>query len=252
MSINKKDSTPIYIQLAEKIKDEIYRGIIKPGESIGSQRMLEERFGVSTVTVRQAIQLLNDEGLVVTNHGKGTFVKSTNKLKQNLVHLQSFFEVMQEQGVNATTEIKKIKVLSDIDLKEHGLPANFDNTCFYIERLHLVDQKPVAIAIIYVPAFIGEKATIKDLEKHSLYWLMEKKLDIILGEAEQTIEACPAEGIVETHLNVDTNTPLLKAERISYSIDNIPVEKTEFYYHYSAYSFRIQLNRASQISMWPK
>lgn len=242
---------PMYLQLAETIKDEIYRGLIKPGETIGSQRMLEERFGVSTVTVRRAIQLLKDEDLVITNHGKGTYVKPANKLEQNLVHLQSFSEIMLEQGVQSQTQIKKVKTLPAVSLIEHGLPPDFEERCLYIERLHLVDHKPVALAIIYLPAFIGEKITIEDLEKHSIYWLVEKKLGMVLGKAEQTIEACPAKGIVAKLLQVDENTPLLKAKRISFSEDHIPVEKIEFYYHHSAYSFRVQLTRADQMTMWP-
>lgn len=253
MPVNKEHPMPMYIQLAETIKDEIYRGKIKPGETIGSQRMLEERFGVSTVTVRRAIQLLKDEELVVTNHGKGTYVKpANNKLQQNLVHLQSFSEIMMEQGVQSQTQIKKVKKLPSISSEENGLPPDFDESCLYIERLHLVDHKPVALAIIYLPAFIGEKITIEDLENHSIYWLLESKLDIVLGEAEQTIEACPAVGPIAELLQVDENTPLLKAERISFSEDRKPVEKIEFYYHHSAYSFRIQLTRADQMTMWPE
>lgn len=241
----------MYRQLADTLKDEIYSGQIQPGETIGSQRQLEERFNVSTVTVRRAIQLLKDEGLVITNHGKGTYVKPTNKLEQHLVHLQSFSEVLEEQGVHSQTHIIKAEMLPMEDLEEHDLPPDFGSVSFYIERLHLVDDQPVALALIYLPAFIGEQLTIEELKAHSVYELIEKKLGMTLGKAEQTIEACPAMDEVAALLQVKENTPLLRAERLSFSEDNIPVEKIEFYYHHSVYSFRIKLTRADQMTMWP-
>ncbi|MEN1969849.1 GntR family transcriptional regulator [Lentibacillus sp. N15] len=251
MSMNKESSMPLYIQLAETIKEEIHQGIIKAGETIGSQRTLEKRFDVSTVTVRRAIQLLKNEELVITNHGKGTFAKPTNKVEQNLVHLQSFSEIMQEQGLESATQIKKMKIQPVVNLKENILPLEFGERYLHIERVHLVDQKPIALAVIYVPAYIGEKITIEDLKNHSIYWLLENKFKIVIGKAEQTIEACPANSLVAELLNADENTPLLKAERISFSTEDLPVEKIEFYYLHSAYSFRIFLNRADQMSMWP-
>lgn len=239
----------MYVQVADKIRNEIKLGIIKPGETIGSQKTLEERFDVSTVTVRQAIQLLKKEELVITNHGKGTFVKPT-KVEQNLIHLQSFSEIMKEQGVQSTTQIKKMKLYPIDQTEENKLPLEFGERYLYIERIHLVDGKPIALAVIYIPGYIGENLTIQDLENHSIYWLLENKFNTIIGKAEQIIGACPAKDNLVKLLEVDEDTPLLKAERLSYS-DDVPIEKIEFYYLHTAYSFRILLNRANQISMWP-
>src|SRR5699024_2817304 len=104
----------------------------------------------STVTVRQAIQLLKKEELVITNHGKGTFVKPT-KVEQNLIHLQSFSEIMKEQGVQSTTQIKKMKLYPTDQAKENKLPLEFGDGYIYIERIHLVEGKPIRLVVIYIP-----------------------------------------------------------------------------------------------------
>src|SRR5699024_4178358 len=203
----------LYIQIAEKLRQEILAGEIKPGKRIGSQRELEERFKVSKITVRKAIEVLEKEGLVITSHGKGTYVKQ-EKVEQTLDELQSLSDVIKKSGFNPQVKINEMKKVNKIKVLDiHGeLPLKQSvryNEYLYIERLHIVEESPIALAKAYIPLEFGIEFTQTELEQFTIYELLEKKFDIMLGEAVQSIEAFPANAKLGELLNVPEGSPLL-------------------------------------------
>src|SRR5690625_4342307 len=104
MVVKRDNLIPMYVQIANILKQEIQNGEIGPGEKLGTQTELEARFGVSKITIRQAIQQLYEQDLVITKRGKGTFVKP-NKVEQELIKLQSLSEVIEESGYSHSVEI---------------------------------------------------------------------------------------------------------------------------------------------------
>lgn len=250
MTVSRDNPIALYLQIANILKQEILRKVIKPGEKIGSQRELEERFNVSKITIRKAIELLEKEGLVITSQGKGTFVKP-EKVEQKLDQLQSLSDIIKSSGYSPQVKIKRLEMVSTPTSFEQGEIEEIDSHCLYIERLHTVENLPIAFAQIYIPYNLGEKLTKSELENHTIYELFEQKLGITLGEAIQTIEACPANVALGKELDVGEGSSLLKAERLTYSSEYKLIEKITFYYRFDEYAFKIKLNRANQIPMWP-
>jgi GntR family transcriptional regulator len=244
LKLSKNELIPLYIQIAEIIKNKITNKQLKPGQSIGSQRQLEKEFSVSTVTVRQAINLLEKEGLVVTKHGKGTYVKPV-KFNENLINLQSLSEVMTEKGLKPMVSVIKISKVVTPSNSQAGYWERFGSECLYIERLHSVNNKPIAFAQIYLPYSIGKSLTKEELEERTVYDLIENKLCIKLGEAEQLIEACPADKKLAEFLKVNQGYPLLRAERVSFDFKGLPLEHIVFFYKHDEYSFKIKLKRVT-------
>lgn len=76
MPLNPDDSRPPYLQIAEELRGQISRGALAPGAQLPSTNELVERYGVARGTVRSALRVLADEGLVVARHGSGVFVRS--------------------------------------------------------------------------------------------------------------------------------------------------------------------------------
>jgi DNA-binding GntR family transcriptional regulator len=70
------DPTPLYVQLADILRDMIEAGELQPGAALPSESYLQEEHGVARGTVRMAIGILRAEGLVVTLAGRGTFVRT--------------------------------------------------------------------------------------------------------------------------------------------------------------------------------
>lgn len=250
LTVSRDNPIALYLQIANKLKEEILSKKIKPGEKIGSQRELEARFHVSKITIRKAIELLEKEGLVLTSQGKGTFVKP-EKVEQTLDQLQSLSDIIKNSGYTPQVKIKKLEMVSTPTSFKQDENNDIDPYCLYIERLHTVEELPIAFAQVYIPYDLGEKLTKNELENHTIYELLEQKLGITLGEAIQSIEACPASEALGKVLDVPEGSPLLKAERLTYSSKDKLIEKITFYYRFDEYAFKIKLSRASQIPMWP-
>lgn len=243
MKLSKNEFIPLYIQIAEIFINEIKNKQLMPGQSIGSQRDLENRFNVSTVTVRKAIRLLEKEGWVVTKHGKGTYVKPV-KFNENLINLQSLSQVMTASGFKPMVSVLKISKITTPSNYQLNYLDNFGPECFYVERLHSVNNKPIAFAQIYLPSSIGKNLNNEEIEDRTIYDLIENKLNIKLGEAEQLIEACPADKKIAELLKVSQGYPLLKAERVSFDVNGLPIEYIVFFYKYDEYSFKIRLKKS--------
>lgn len=75
MVIDEWNREPVYRQVAAHLRGQIERGELRPAQRLPGERALEEEYGVSFGTIRHAIKVLRDEGLVVTYHGRGTFVR---------------------------------------------------------------------------------------------------------------------------------------------------------------------------------
>ncbi|MBE4741972.1 GntR family transcriptional regulator [Streptomyces caniscabiei] len=71
---SKQDRRPPYQHAADELRRDILQGRIKPGEQMPAIRELQERFGVANMTMRSALNVLRDEGLIYTIHGRGSFV----------------------------------------------------------------------------------------------------------------------------------------------------------------------------------
>ncbi|MFD1415137.1 GntR family transcriptional regulator [Oceanobacillus jeddahense] len=249
MPVSKKKPVAFYQQVAETLKEDILSGKFVSGERIGSQKELEDRFGVSKITIRKAIELLEEENLVVTIHGKGTFVKQ-EKVEQTLDDLRSLTDIIKLSGYNPEVKvIKKETKLTSPTFSKNDDGNNIET--LYIERVHIIEGEPIALAQAYIPTKFGEKLTKKDLENNTIYQLLKDKCNVHLKNAEQSIEAYPANEELSKILEVPTGSPLLKAERLVYSTNDELVEKIIFYYRFDSFAFKVKLDNLSITPMWP-
>lgn len=248
MTVSKDKPLAFYLQVANKIKKDILTGAFKSGKSIGSQQELCDQFGVSRITIRKAIEILEKENLVTTIHGKGTFVKP-DKVEQHLDELKSLTDIIKTHGYNP--KVKVIKKENRKTSQSFSDSATDDLDCLYIERIHSLEDEVVALAQAYIPNRFGSQISKDELESKTIYELLENKFNIKLGEADQSIEACPANKELSKILNVNVGTPLLKAKRLVFSTDKELIEKIIFYYRYDAFAFKVKLNSISITPMWP-
>ncbi|MGE5653706.1 MAG: GntR family transcriptional regulator [Bacillota bacterium] len=242
-SVRRDDATPMYLQIATEIRSAIESREVAEGASLGSQMELAERYGVSRITIRQAVELLVKDGLVTTRQGKGTYVRSTS-VSQELGDLVSLSEVLEARGTGHCVQVCEMRwVFPSASVAEFfGLGS--DEPVLLIKRLHLHNDRPMALAVVYLPPWIGGGFSQGDLESRSLYVLLEERLGIQVGQGRQQIRAVAAEGDVAKLLQVGQGSPLLWAERRTYSTQNQPVEHITFYYLAEAYQFSVYLKRA--------
>lgn len=94
----------LYQQLADSLRDKIYEGKYTFGDKLPSERALAETFGISHLTVRKALAVLEEEGLLLRLQGKGTFVRA-QKYSVDVQHLDGFTSMLRQQAGAVTRKI---------------------------------------------------------------------------------------------------------------------------------------------------
>lgn len=244
MKIDRNDHLPLYIQLKNIIADKIKSEELEAGDIIPSEKELQKQFGVSRITVRQAIKELENEGLVKKKQGKGTFV-SFPKLSHELPNLTSFTEDIKSKGLNPESEIISIEKIIDQDVAEK-LETNPNTVFLNIKRLRLINGEAVGIHNCYLDTnILDEKAVneIKDMDnENSLYDIIEK-YNINISHADETLEGGISDPYVSKLLGIKKDFPLLILERITFTEKNEAFEFVKMHYRADKYKYSIRLNR---------
>lgn len=237
MELDYKNPVPLHIQLKLILENKIFEGEYK--EKIPSEREIMELYSVSRSTVRESINQLVREGILEKKHGKGTFI-SLKPIQDWLGTLKSTTETIQEMGMKPGAKLinhgiiksnKTIKALCGFDFS------------YFIKRIRYADDLPIAIENQYYPVDIGEKLAKHDIDKATLYDLLENELEIKLGDAEQIITSGHFHDEDANYLEVSPSSCALIIERVLYDNDGEVVEYQEGFYRADMYSFSINLSR---------
>ena len=132
------NKVPLYCKLAESIEEKINEGIWKQGSRIPSERELSMMYGMSRITVRNAIDELARQGKLEKVQGKGTFVLSKSII-QNLGNVYSFSREMEKQGKISSTKLLSRELLKADRKLADRLGINEGERIIYIERLRCAD-----------------------------------------------------------------------------------------------------------------
>ncbi|QQZ09987.1 GntR family transcriptional regulator [Heyndrickxia vini] len=233
--INKESPIPIYYQIQEHIRENINQQKWVKGEAIPSERILTEQFGVSRMTIRQAVQGLVDEGILMRKRGSGTFV-SNEKVEQPLKEITSFTKLMEQRGMKASSKITVFSIRKPNDGEAEKLQINLDADVYHIERIRLGDDIPIAIETSIVPCSIAEGLKEEDIQ-HSLYEFIEVKKGYQLGDAKQSIEAIGATERISKLLDIPVDSPILQIERVANLRSGTPLEYVRSQYAGSRFKF---------------
>jgi GntR family transcriptional regulator len=141
------DRQPKYLRIYAALRDRITSGRWPAGSPLPSQRELAGEFSVSIMTLRQALQLLADDGLIDTRHGSGTYVAS--RYAYGLGHLRSFAADLAAQGAEVTTRLLAADVVAPAEpvAARLGGPA----TVLALRRLRFVGGRPLIVQVSYLP-----------------------------------------------------------------------------------------------------
>jgi GntR family transcriptional regulator len=216
----------IYYRIQREIAGSIAAGQYPPGSRIPSETALAQRFGVTRMTVRQAVDGLINDGLVMRRHGSGTYVLQRGQAQRALNRLTGFSEDMQSQGRHATaTELFRAEVEPPPRVQDQ---LELEDTAHVVmlERLRLLEEGPVALHRVWLPLSLAPELVRRSIEGGSLYAMLEE-LGIRLTTARQRITAVAAAQREASLLGVAPGVPLLFTERLTRDASNRPVEFAE-------------------------
>ena len=234
--IDKKSPIPVYFQLKNFIKDDIEKRNLKPGEPILSENKYCEMFKISRMTVRQALNELESEGVIVKERGKGSFV-AIPRIEQE--GLMSFTDMVKSEGMQPSTEITKFDKIVDSKLAQI-LKIEKNEEIFVITRVRKADNFPVAAETIYIPIKFVPDIENKNL-KGSFYELLKNEYSIEIKASKTSFSAVMSSSRLEEILELEETIPLLKLESINYYSD--PVYYEISYYKSDQFNITVNLNK---------
>ncbi len=216
---------PLYDQLVDILIDKIEQEY-RPGDLMPSERELSERYGLSRTTVRLALRELEDLGMVVRQHGRGTFVADRSAQVTNLSQTYSFTDQMRSQGrVPTTTILEFTEISADDKLAEH-MKARIGDRLFKLKRLRSADGIPMMVEVSYLPVrkFLTLKRPL--LDTMPLYDIVESVYHEKIRVAEEEFFASVARPSEAHLLDISENAPVLDLVRTTYNASNEIIEYT--------------------------
>ena len=180
-------------------------------------------YRVSRTTVRQVLDLLVKEGLIVRQRGRGSFVAHPT-VEQGLTRIISFTEDMRRRGLRPGTQVLATEVIPAPPDIAARLQIEAGEELAMLRRLRLADDEPMSIEESYLVHRYCPGVLVKDYAAQPLREALERDHGIRMVRARQVIRAVSAPREVAALLNVPTRAPLLLIERVSYSQYDVAVE----------------------------
>lgn len=207
-------------RLADLLRTEVSE--LQTHDPIPGERALAERFGTSRVSIRQALALLQDDGIIYTVHGAGSFVAPPRVIK--LMKLLSFTQELKQRGLKATTQVISAQLIKDDE-------AAFDDfivvsePAFRIERLRFGDGEPLSYEITYVSQSIAVNLLDQDLTK-SLYHILETSYGQEIFSADEHLTPIVVNQEIAKKLSVPLGSPAIKIQRTGYNTRGEEIERS--------------------------
>lgn len=231
----------------QRLQNEITGGYYETGDKLPSEKRLCEYFDVSRVTVRHALQNLENEGLITRKQGVGAFVSDKN-LKKNLVKLTDFSEDMKQAGLKSSSRLISIKKVDPIKEVNEILDIRPDMKLIQVDRVRLGSGNPIAFDITWLPPGYGQLLFDEDLTTQTIYDVIEEKYEIPILGGSYRITAVSTDEYVAEHLNLTEGDALLEIDRCSRTTGNKKVYFQKRYYNPAHVSYVIELSRSDEDS----
>jgi GntR family transcriptional regulator len=240
MDIVRDSKLPIYHQLYEILRYNILHGEWQPGDMLPPESELIERYKVSRITVRQALETLVNEGLIYRQQGRGTFVAQPT-VAQGLVRIISFTEDMRQRGLEPGTRLLFAGLAPAPPEIAEQLNIEPGEELACLERLRLANGEPMSVEESYLVHRYCPGVLQGDYAASPLREALERKHGLRLVRARQLIRASLASNKLARLLSIRTKAALLFIERVSYSQQHVPVEFLRIYYRADRYALYNEL-----------
>ena len=233
---------PRHEQISDWLHEQIKQGHFEPNDRLPSERELCEQFSVSRITVRRALQTLENAGLIYRRQGLGSFVEDS-RLQQGLAYLTDFTQDMEEAGFTPSAAIvHRADEKAPPDVAAF-LQVTTEDTVHRIDRIRLADDLPVAFDRTWLPETYARLLDAHELADQTIFEILEEVYEISVVKGDCRIGATRADAQVATHLDLEKGGALLTMERVSYAGDGSCIFYQIRYYRADRVSFNLHLER---------
>jgi len=249
--VQRRNAIPLYYQLESILRRKIVNGELLPGAALPSEDALASEYGISRITVRQALSLLEQDDLIVRQRGRGTFVSDHPPLIDS-PKFSGSVEDMLAMGIKTKVKVLKVGRVDPTELIRRQLGLDEGKEVVKIEKVRLVGKSPFSYVVNYLPEEYGGRIGSADLTLKPLLMILEEEFGLKADEAVQSIEATAADAETANLLEVSIGAPLLKVERTVLDKKGRPIEHVSVLYRADKYKFTVKLRREQSEYNWQR
>jgi GntR family transcriptional regulator len=214
--------TPHYLRIYRDLKDRIAAGILAAGDRLPTQRELAQSYGVTVMTVRQALQLLEQEELVAMRHGLGTFV-APRRVRYAMGNLRSLAQEVTAQGLELKTRVLRRGPVEPHPRVAELLQIEPGEPVYVIERLRSVGTQPIVYQYSHLRLGLAGALEGLDLNDVSLYEFLQDELHVEIAQAQEWIRAVTLAPNEAALLEEADGAAALLSERLTLSAHDEPI-----------------------------
>ncbi len=205
---------PLYASIANELQFQIKRGDIKPGERLPTERNLSIELGVNRMTIRRAMQILEQLGLIIRRQGAGTYVAEPI-IERQAAKLISFTKGMKSRGYEIDSRVVQFEEIKLGTSLSNELGNKAFDFVYQIHRLRLINHEPILLERLLIPVEYFPNFIKHDLSKRSLYEVMDSEYGVKVVQAKQSLEAVNASAYEAQLLEIELGASLMLEKRIS-------------------------------------
>ena len=244
LSLDRNSFVPYYRQVADQIRALIQEGKLATGEAFCSEGELSRQLGISKMTVRQAFQSLRQDGLLLVEKGKRPVV-GAGRVQKNVQELRGFSEEMNRRGLRPSSKLLSIRIAPPDAEASEALRLADSERVYRIQRLRYASNQLVGLELSQLPASLFPSLEKHNLDKASLYSVLEKSYGVKLDWSEEQLEATPAQKEEAALLHVTSGTPLFFVRRTVYTAEDLPVEYCRSHFRGDRYTATVMSHRGA-------
>ena len=242
ISLDHDIAVPLYQQLEQAFRQQIFAGLWNAGDVLPSERVLAEGLNVSRVTVRKALDSLHAQGMIERRHGAGNYISPQAEVvrdQHTLTRLEGMTEMLKARGYAPSSEwlMRDIRVPPTDCLVRLGLQP--ETPVAFLKRKRMADSQIVAVNDHYIAADLLPNP---EALQESLYRHLDQQ-GTPITRALQQVSAINATPPLSALLDVPEGTALLKSIRTGYLLTGRPVELTVTWCRTDCYDFMIEITR---------
>ena len=238
----KADHRHLYLQVIDRLKSDIDKGVYKENEKLPSEFELSKSLGVSRATLREALRLLEEDNVIVRRHGVGTFVNPKPLFTSGIEHLSSVSSMIEQAGkVPGTIFMGATEDRATEDDVER-FQIDIDDNVLTIERVRTADGEPVVYCIDKVPSNYLPQEFLTN-ENLSIFSALEKSANVRVTYAITQINPIGYHEHVSPILNSCKETALLVLSQVHYDEYDRVVLYSKNYFRADKFSFHVVRKR---------
>lgn len=246
-AVTKDGPVPMFLQIERELAEEIQRNIYRPGERLPSEQALSQRFHVHRLTVRKALNRLQERDMVVRYQGKGTYVKPP-ALTVALNPHEGFYSSLVRSGTTPIKKLLSFDLCASTDEIRAALDLHESTSLYCLRRLYHTENghTPIALTESYFrPEF---QYTVEQANELVVYQLLEQLSGYTVSTSNYTIATQSATPEEAKHLRISLGYPLLMLRRQSLDPTGLPLEYTRIRLVSDLYRVYITFQAASGIT----